>query len=166
MTDQPKPRLDARAGDGPIRGGPIDFGVLDDFVGFQLHRARNVAATTLHHLIAPEVLPGHFPILYLIARNPGRTQSAIAKAVGLDRSSLVPILNRFEKEGWVKRLPSEGDRRAHALALTPAGEKKLQDLFMTVSALEERISGEIGGDGHRTMLDLLHRVQRVLGPIS
>jgi len=165
MTDQPQPRGGARSIDGPVRGGAIDFGVLDDFVGFQLHRARNVAATILHHLIAPEVLPGHFPILYLIARNPGRTQSAIAKAVGLDRSSLVPILNRFESQGWVKRLPSEGDKRAHALTLTAAGEIKLDDLYRTVSGLEERISGELGGDGHQTMLDLLHRIQRALDPV-
>lgn len=112
-------------------------------------------------MIAPDVLPGHFPILYLISQNPGQTQSAIANAVGLDRSSLVPILNRFENQGWVERKPASGDRRAHALTLTEAGMAKLDDLYAKVVSLEDRISSELG-DGQKAMLDMLHRVQAAL----
>jgi DNA-binding MarR family transcriptional regulator len=164
MTERTEPRAAAGRANGEDRTRAVDFGDLDDFVGFQLHRARNVAATVLHHMIAPEFVPGHFPILYLIGRNPGRTQSAIAKAVGLDRSSLVPILNRFEKSGWVRRIPSEGDRRAHALRLTRAGERKVKELYDKVNSIEERISAELGDDGQRSMLALLHRIQDLLDP--
>jgi DNA-binding MarR family transcriptional regulator len=143
------------------RNGALDFGVLDEFVGFQLHRARNVAATVLRHMIAPELQPGHFPILYLIGRNPGQTQSAIAAAVGLDRSTLVPILNRFEKHGWVRRVQSAQDRRAHALELTEAGRRTTEHLQGHVASLEARISAELGGEAdQKTMLELLHRFQR------
>jgi len=170
MNDQSKHgsfarRTNARSNNRANGGGrdnTLDFGELDEFVGFQLHRARNVAATRIHDLIAPEFQPGHFPILYLIGRNPGQTQSAIARAVGLDRSSLVPILNRFEQAGWVQRVPSEGDRRAHALRLTRAGERKLEDLHATVTSLEERISGELGEEGHKVMLEMLHKIQETL----
>jgi DNA-binding MarR family transcriptional regulator len=158
-TGRAASRTAAPLGNGQDRGGAIDFGDLDAFVGFQLHRARNVAATELAKLIAPEFVPGHFPILYLIAQNPGRTQSAIAKAVGLDRSSLVPILNRFEKHGWVQRIPSEGDKRAHALRLTRAGERKMRDLREKVLSMEERISDALGEDGQKAMLDYLRRIQ-------
>lgn len=138
------------------RNGDLDFGVLDAFVGFQLHKARNVAATALHRMIAPDILPGHFPILYLIAHNPGQTQSAIAKAVGLDRSTLVPILNRFERDGWIKRAVSSGDKRAHALTLTEAGKAKLDELYDKVASLETRISAGLGSQGQKEMLRLLH----------
>lgn len=159
ISDRTVPRAPTLAGNGQDRSGAIDFGDLDDFVGFQLHRARNVAASVLHRLIAPEFVPGHFPILYLIAQNPDRTQSAIAKAVGLDRSSLVPILNRFEKNGWVQRIPSRGDKRAHALRLTRAGERKLRDLRDQVLSMEDRISDALGDDGQKAMLDYLRRIQ-------
>lgn len=163
-TDRAEPRAAAPLGNGQDRNGAIDFGDLDDFVGFQLHRARNVAASVLHTLIAPEFVPGHFPILYLIAQNPGRTQSAIAKAVGLDRSSLVPILNRFEKNGWVQRVPSEGDKRAHALRLTKAGERKMRDLRDKVISMEDRISDALGDEGQKAMLDYLRRIQDAFDP--
>lgn len=141
----------------------LDFGELDTFVGFQLHRARNAAATALRRLIAPEAMPGQFPILYLIARNPGQTQSAIAGAVGLDRSSLVPILNRLEKRGWVRRVPSRDDGRAHALELTEAGQRQLKVLYDLITSLEARISAELGGEAEqKTMLELLHRFRRAL----
>ena len=138
----------------------IDFGDLDRFVGFQLHKARNMAAAELAEMIVPESVPGHFPILYLIGRNPGSTQSAIAAAVGLDRSSLVPILNRFEKQGWIRRAPAPDDGRAHAVTLTARGSAKLADLQATVQSLEDRISASLGEPGQRDMLDLLHRLQR------
>ena len=141
------------------RNGALDFGVLDSFVGFQLHKARNQAATALHHMIAPELLPGHFPILYLIARNPGCSQSAVARAVGLDRSSLVPILTRFERKGWITRHAAADDKRAYALQLTGDGRKKLERAFALVSSLEDRISSSLGGPGQKEMLRLLHRFQ-------
>lgn len=139
--------------------GALDFGLLDGFVGFQLHKARNRAATALHHMIAPELLPGHFPILYLIDHNPGCSQSAVARAVGLDRSSLVPILTRFERRGWITRDASTQDGRAYALALTGAGRKKLDKVFKQVSTLEKRIANGLGDGGQRQMLRLLHRFQ-------
>ena len=145
------------------RGRQVDFGALDRFVGFQLHKARNLAAEKIAELIRPESAAGDFPILYLIGRNAGSTQSAIAAAVGLDRSSLVPILRRFEKSGWVRRAPAPDDGRAHALSLTAAGEAKLADLQATVQSLEDRISASLGDPGQRDMLDLLHRLQRAFG---
>ncbi len=141
------------------RNGALDFGALDAFVGFQLHRARNVAATELRRDIAPGAAPGDFPILHLIDRNPGSTQSAIALAVGLDRSSLVPILNRFERAGWLARGMAPGDRRAHALTLTAPGRAKLAELFATISTLESRISAALGAAGQPEMLRLLHLIQ-------
>jgi DNA-binding MarR family transcriptional regulator len=158
----------SRPGARPARGGKapgkeIDFGELDDFVGFQLHKMRNIQVVSLAEIIAPESAPGHFPILYLIGRNPGSTQSAIAAAVGLDRSSLVPILNRFEASGWLLRVPAKTDRRAHALSLTAAGKSKLKELKEIVVSLETRISDELGDAGHRSIVDQLHRLQRAFG---
>jgi DNA-binding MarR family transcriptional regulator len=144
------------------RNRPIEFGILDEFVGFQLHKVRNFLASELYRTIAPGALPGDFPILYLIARNPGRTQTAIARAVGLDRSSLVPILNRLEREGWVNRSVSHEDKRAHSLVLTGAGQTKLDELQAAVTSLEDRMSASIGGDGQKEMLRLLRLFQSVV----
>ncbi len=141
---------------------PIEFGILDEFVGFQLHKVRNFLASELYRMIAPGALPGDFPILYLIARNPGRTQTAIARAVGLDRSSLVPILNRHEREGWVNRSVSAEDKRAHSLVLTEAGQAKLDGLQAAVTSLEDRMSACIGGDGQKEILRLLRLFQSVV----
>ncbi len=144
------------------RNRPIEFGILDEFVGFQLHKVRNFLASELYRMIAPGALPGDFPILYLIARNPGRTQTAIARAVGLDRSSLVPILNRLEREGWVNRSVSHEDKRAHSLVLTGPGRTKLDELQAAVTSLEDRMSACIGDDGQKEMLRLMRLFQSVV----
>ena len=62
-------------------------------------------------------------LLSIIQANPGEPQNRLAEAVGLQRSSVVPILDRMEGEGIVERRDDEGDRRAKAVFLTDKGEQ-------------------------------------------
>src|SRR5918997_3466346 len=52
-----------------------------------------------------------------------RTQGEIAKAVGLDKTTMVVTLDELEAAGLAERRPSEGDRRARIIKVTPAGRK-------------------------------------------
>uniref|UniRef100_A0A7C3W8M4 MarR family transcriptional regulator n=1 Tax=Fundidesulfovibrio putealis TaxID=270496 RepID=A0A7C3W8M4_9BACT len=46
------------------------------------------------------------------------TQSALADAVSMEGSSLVRLLDRLERDGWVRREAVEGDRRSKRVVLT------------------------------------------------
>ena len=43
--------------------------------------------------------PGEFGLLVLVDRNAGLSQMALARALGIDRSTLVPILDRLQARG-------------------------------------------------------------------
>ena len=50
-----------------------------------------------------------------------RTQLEIATQLGIDKSTLVPILDRLERDGLIVRTFSERDRRVRIPRATPAG---------------------------------------------
>ena len=52
-----------------------------------------------------------------------RTQLEIATQLGIDKSTLVPLLDRLERDGLIVRATSERDRRVRIPKATPAGIK-------------------------------------------
>lgn len=52
-----------------------------------------------------------------VARRQGLNQEELAVLSEFDSTSLVRVLDRLEKRGWVRRLPDPEDRRAHRIVL-------------------------------------------------
>ncbi|WP_178130339.1 MarR family winged helix-turn-helix transcriptional regulator [Reyranella sp. CPCC 100927] len=147
----------------PGAGGPdgLDRGMLPGLVGYALRRAQVAVFQDFAREMAETkipVTPGEFGILVLVSRNVGLSQTALARAIGVDRSTLVPILDRLEHHGLIKRRPSPVDRRTHALELGPTGTALLPVYESAVRRHERRIQRRLaGGEGSTliTALDLL-----------
>jgi DNA-binding MarR family transcriptional regulator len=138
---------------------PIDFGPLDGLVGYQLRRAFLRSNQLFAGLAGKAGLqPGQYGVLKLIGLNPGRSQSDIAMAAGLDRSSLTQVLDQLAKRGLVERRPGP-DRRTLSLHLTGAGENTLQEASDSVAEHEQAIRGELSDAEARTLVELLKRLQ-------
>lgn len=141
--------------------GSFDRGLLPSLLGYVLRRAQSAvfddfAAT---FAAAGEALtPGEFGLLVLVDRNSGLSQMALARALGIDRSTLVPILDRLQTRGLLVRHRSPTDGRTHALALTPAGEKALARFARLVRSHEKRIASRLSANETRTLIDLLEKV--------
>lgn len=103
--------------------------------------------------------PGEFGLLVLVEKNAGLSQMALARALGIDRSTLVPILDRLQGRGLLVRKPSPTDGRTHAIGLTPMGEKALQKFAKLVKAHEKRIASSLSATETRTLIELLEKVR-------
>ena len=51
----------------------------------------------------------------------GTRLTALAANAGLAKQSMIELVNRAERQGWVERTPDPDDRRAKVVALTPTG---------------------------------------------
>src|SRR6059058_2502986 len=69
--------------------------------------------------------PQHFGVLRLIATKPGSTQQELVERSMIDPSSMVAIIDELEELGFAERHAHEGDRRKHAVELTPDGKRIL-----------------------------------------
>jgi DNA-binding MarR family transcriptional regulator len=140
----------------------LDRGLLPSLLGYVLRRTQSAvfgdfAATFAK---AGEALtPGEFGLLVLVERNAGLSQMALARALGIDRSTLVPILDRLQGRGFLMRHRSPTDGRTHALALTPAGEKALTRFARLVKSHEKRIASALSSAEIRILIELLERVR-------
>ncbi|HEX3508085.1 MAG TPA: MarR family transcriptional regulator [Candidatus Dormibacteraeota bacterium] len=59
-------------------------------------------------------------VLNLLAEGPV-TQQALGDQLGIDRTTVVEVIDELEEQGVVVRRRKSGDRRAYALHLTPKG---------------------------------------------
>ena len=70
-----------------------------------------------------------------------RTQLEIATQLGIDKSTLVPLLDRLERDGLIIRATSERDRRVRIPQATPAGIKVVQDVAIARdAAINDRLA--------------------------
>jgi DNA-binding MarR family transcriptional regulator len=102
--------------------------------------------------------PRYFGLLKLIEANPGVTQTRLAEAVFLDRSSLVPILETLTREGWVVRRKTAQDKRVRRVYLTADGSVRLKALEADVGAHEAMMTAGLSAQDKTRLLALLARV--------
>jgi DNA-binding MarR family transcriptional regulator len=138
--------------------GALDHGLLPRLVGYQLRLAQLAVFRDFDRATADLGLtPGRFGMLVLIEANPGVTQSALARAVGLDRSTMVALLDQLEDRRLVARRQGE-DRRTNGLWLTAAGQRLLRKMKRRVAAHEARVAARFTRAEHELLLDALRRL--------
>lgn len=141
---------------------PMKLGALENNVGYYMRKSVLAAQSSFLRETGVKLMTGQYSVMEIIANNPGRTQSAIAWAAGLDRSSLVPILNQFEKDGLIKKDAVERDKRAYAVSLTAVGEKELEGLRLQVDEMEQIFIKGMGTRNHKQLINLLNKFMETL----
>ena len=128
-------------------------------MGYQLRRSQlrmfHDFAGTMTGL---QITPGQFGVLTLIEANPGSTQSALARAIGIERSTMVAVIDTLEGRSLVERRPSPVDRRSYALILSEEGKGLMENLRPLVRQHEERISTNLSAVERRQLINLLRRL--------
>lgn len=117
-------------------------GSFDDFpvaesVAHQLRRAHTQFMQRFHHYFSRVNLrPAEFSVMALVAENPGRKQSEIAAALGIQRANFVSLLNDLEGRCLTERRSVPNDKRSYAIYLTPTGETVLAEARLAEADFE------------------------------
>ncbi|MDE1876593.1 MAG: MarR family transcriptional regulator [Thaumarchaeota archaeon] len=93
---------------------------------------------------------------------PGLTQKEIADKVGIEGATLVPVIDKMEKEGLLKRKPDSDDRRVNRIYLTQKADSLWEK--MTECALRIRKSSlkNISEDDIQATLETLRKISKNL----
>jgi DNA-binding MarR family transcriptional regulator len=78
--------------------------------------------------------------------------------MGVDRSTVVAVIDRLEGRGLVVRDPSPKDRRSYALRLSDVGESLLSDLIPMVEKYDREAANKLSDEEVETLVDLLRRM--------
>lgn len=137
----------------------LDIGVLGSFVGYGLKRAYlNFQADFIASVGPLGLRPGQFAALSIIIDNPDISQSRLARALAIERSGVVLIVDDLENRDLISRNKVPGDRRSYALRATPLGVKLRQEAVVAIRRHEDRLMAGLTAEERATLAGLLARL--------
>jgi MarR family transcriptional regulator, transcriptional regulator for hemolysin len=94
------------------------------------------------------------------------TQTALAQAVGLDKTTMVVTIDALERAGLVERRTSSADRRARVIAVTEAGRAKVAEGERIVDRIQADVLSTLSPESRAAFVDALRQLaaERLCGP--
>jgi DNA-binding MarR family transcriptional regulator len=131
---------------------------VTEFVGqlfFRLWRAAHVRAADV--LGSVGLTPALFGLLNVIGAREGAIQQELGATMGIDRSTMVSLIDQLEGAGLAKRRPSATDRRAREIAITPKGRRLLERSRRMIAATEDEVLAGLSASERGALVGLLRR---------
>jgi MarR family transcriptional regulator, lower aerobic nicotinate degradation pathway regulator len=131
---------------------------VTEFAGqlfFRLWRATHTR--TAEVLGSVDLTPALFALLNVIAARQGAIQQELGSVLGIDRSTMVSLIDQLEGAGLATRRPSATDRRAREIAITPKGRRLLQRARGLISQVEDEVLAGLTAEERDELLALLRR---------
>jgi DNA-binding MarR family transcriptional regulator len=98
-----------------------------------------------------------YTVLTLIADNPGGPLVRLARALSVTPPNISTMVERLEAKALVAREPSEQDRRAHVLHVTPKGAELVRKATQRIMQAEAQALALTPGE-MAILAELLHKV--------
>ncbi|WP_063551695.1 MarR family winged helix-turn-helix transcriptional regulator [Burkholderia territorii] len=134
--------------------------LLDDDCFALRQASRHISKLYEHHLSAVDITPTQFSILGTLAVCDGLTMAELAKAMVMDRTTLVRALQPLLRRGLVATA-AEGKRpRRFQVVLTAHGSQKLADAAVHWAAAQARFEREFGSRQAAHLRSELFRMTR------
>jgi DNA-binding MarR family transcriptional regulator len=147
-----------RASDLPGDASPFALGLL-------LRRAHDRAAGALVEALRPLGLElRHFAVLITLNARGPLSQSALVAATGSDKASMVRVVDDLERAGLVARRPVPGDRRIHAVEMTPKGLETFDAAHVPARQIADQLVAHLLPGEAEQLADLLTRFTYPPGP--
>lgn len=107
---------------------------IDNSPGYIIHRLDLLLKFGLHKAFQAEginITAEQWAILATLWEGEGIHQSSIAEKIGKDRHTITRMLNILEKNGFIRRVPTEKDKRRLNVYLTDSG-RNIKDKLISI----------------------------------
>ncbi|WP_066804615.1 MarR family winged helix-turn-helix transcriptional regulator [Sphingomonas asaccharolytica] len=133
---------------------------LDGLLGYRIELAHLIAIEDARLMLAPYGLtPAKLTALLLIRANPGCDQTALGKALSVNRSSAMKLVNVLVDRGLIERRPGR-DLRTNALHLLPDGEKRVAEMLDQLRESDRRLAADLTAAERATLMALLKKLRK------
>jgi DNA-binding MarR family transcriptional regulator len=138
-----------------------DVTPLDDRLGFLLKTAYAQLAQRVDAALAPLGLTARqLAVLSVIAADDALSQIALGERLGVDRTTIVAMLDELEGSGLVERRRDPRDRRRNALALTGSGRARVTRAERARAAAESAYLSPLDESAARDLVAALRSLVR------
>ncbi|ATR20783.1 Transcriptional regulator, MarR family [Roseomonas mucosa] len=105
------------------------------------------------------------PLVHLANLGDGVHQKDLATSLGIERPSLVRLLDALERDGFVERNADQNDRRARCLRLTPAGQAIVAQVRPRIQEMEQELLAGLPEDELQLCTKVLEQLDRRIATI-
>ena len=145
------------SGDRPPAGEPLP--ALASRLGYLLKHAQLRLAELTASAMAPFGVTGRqCAVLLAIDSQAPLSQQQVAHRLGVDRTTMVALIDELENKGLVQRRQDSGDRRKNVVALTHAGRTTLRRASRAGDEAERRLLGSLSDDEAAKLKEALRAV--------
>ena len=110
----------------------------------------------------PGMTQARAAVIANLARHEGLTQARLAETLNVKPITLVRLLDKIERLGWIERWPLPGDRRAWSLRLTPASCRLLGEIRAVDRAIANDAGAGIDVASHAMLIAMLTKLKENL----
>jgi DNA-binding MarR family transcriptional regulator len=144
-----------------LNGAHVSLGCLPKLLGYNLRRAHQSSWRAYVASIGEQnIRPGLFSLLVLVQCNPGIAQIELGTHLGVDKASMVALLDRLERAGLIARKRCTRDRRRQGIFVTEVGEQSLDLMIADVRVLEKQLAARYTKTELEQFMGYLHRMYR------
>jgi DNA-binding MarR family transcriptional regulator len=128
----------------------------DERLGYLLKHAHKRLIEFTGPAMAPYGIDGReLAVLTVLAGGEALSQQQAAQRLGIDRTTMVALLDVLEAKGLVGRRTHPEDRRKNVVELTPSGQETLRDATAASNAAEGEFLTRLGTADARRLKDML-----------
>jgi len=98
-------------------------------------------------------------VLVFLSRNEGATQARLADLCDTEPMTVVRVLDRMERDGWIERRADPSDRRANRLYRKPASDPILDEILRIAERSRNEALAGLSAAERAQMMDLLERIR-------
>ena len=122
------------------------------------HAERLMAELHVEALAPFDIHARDLGVLLAIDRCESASQQQVAESLGVDRTTMVAIIDALEAKGIIVRRPDPEDRRRNVVELTPAGQTLLHQATAASEAAEAHLLAPLNRQEGEQLRALLARI--------
>jgi DNA-binding MarR family transcriptional regulator len=131
-------------------------------LGYLLKRAHFQFGELVSTTLAPLGIDNReWAVLISLDERQPRSQAEVGELVGVDRTTMVALVDELQAKALVERRPHEDDRRKKVIAITAEGREVRKRAARLVDAVERRF---LAGLGDPRATQLRSSLQTVIAP--
>ena len=132
---------------------------LSVWTGYLLGRAAQQCRSYFDALVEPLGIHGrHFSVLAVLGEGRPMAQVEMSERLGIDRNTMVLLLDDLETRRLVTRRRDPRDRRAHLVSLTDTGREVLAESTALARRTNDEVFAPLSADERAQLHSLLSRL--------
>jgi DNA-binding MarR family transcriptional regulator len=102
---------------------------LKEYFGYILKKSAILFKHMQEKALEPyDLIPPHIAILKILMITPALNQMTLSDELGIDKATMVKLIDHLEKKKLVRRVTDSKDRRGKLIEITPTGHKKFDEM--------------------------------------